>query len=155
MLTASRGSLFTKADSKRSPVNALELAFRIGLSPGTANNWKARRFGNRVFKWWEGDANTLPGHWTRYILPGNFASHYLPRLSLQHFKHTFWSGGQPSASHRDGPGSSPGHVMWDLLWTERHWGRFPPSTLVSPVSHSFHQSSHHCPGLVQQTYKWP
>jgi hypothetical protein len=26
--------------------------------------------------------------------------------------------------------------MWGLWWTKRHWGRFPPSTSVSPANHS-------------------
>jgi hypothetical protein len=26
--------------------------------------------------------------------------------------------------------------MWGLRWTKRHWGRFSPSTSVSPVNHS-------------------
>jgi hypothetical protein len=34
---------------------------------------------------------------------------------------------QASASHRGGPG---------LWWTKRHWGRFSPSTSVSPANHS-------------------
>jgi hypothetical protein len=25
--------------------------------------------------------------------------------------------------------------MWGLWWTKRHWGRFPPSTSVSPANH--------------------
>jgi hypothetical protein len=25
--------------------------------------------------------------------------------------------------------------MWNLWWTKRHWGRFSPSTSVSPVNH--------------------
>jgi hypothetical protein len=37
-------------------------------------------------------------------------------------------------SHRGGPGSSPGQVMWDLWWTKWHWGRFFPSTSVSLVN---------------------
>jgi hypothetical protein len=46
----------------------------------------------------------------------------------------------------------PGQVMWDLWWTKWHWGRFAPSTSVSPANP-------HCtvcsiiiidhPGLVQ------
>jgi hypothetical protein len=28
------------------------------------------------------------------------------------------------ASHRSGPGSNPGRVMWDLWWTKWRWGRF-------------------------------
>jgi hypothetical protein len=28
--------------------------------------------------------------------------------------------------------------MRDLWWTERHWTRFPPSTVVSPATYSFH-----------------
>jgi hypothetical protein len=47
------------------------------------------------------------------------------------------SGGYSPASHCGGPGSSPGQVMWDLWSTKWHWGRFPPSTSVSPAnSHS-------------------
>jgi hypothetical protein len=38
------------------------------------------------------------------------------------------------ASHRGGPGSSTGS-MWGLWWTKRHWGRFSPSTSVSPANH--------------------
>jgi hypothetical protein len=57
------------------------------------------------------------------------------------------------ASHRGGQGSIPGQVMWDLWWTKWHWGRFSPSTLVSPANpHSTDCSiiiiDH--PGLVQQ-----
>jgi hypothetical protein len=39
------------------------------------------------------------------------------------------------ASHRGGPGSSPGS-MWGFRWTKWHWGRFSPSTLVSSANHS-------------------
>jgi hypothetical protein len=42
------------------------------------------------------------------------------------------------ASHRGGPGSSPGEVMWDLWWTQWHCGRFFPSTSVSPAN--FHST---------------
>jgi hypothetical protein len=36
-----------------------------------------------------------------------------------------------------GPGSIPGQVMWDLCPTKFRWGRFSPSTSVSPAnSHS-------------------
>jgi hypothetical protein len=57
------------------------------------------------------------------------------------------------ASHRSGPGSNPGQVMWDLWWTNWHWGRVFPSSLVSPAnSHSTDCSTliicHS--GLVQQ-----
>jgi hypothetical protein len=41
-----------------------------------------------------------------------------------------------AASHRGGPGSSTGHVTWDLWWTKQQWGRFSPSTSVSSVKHS-------------------
>jgi hypothetical protein len=44
-------------------------------------------------------------------------------------------------------------VMWDLWWTMWHWGRFSPSTSVSPVnSHSTDCTTHiiiYHPGLVQ------
>jgi hypothetical protein len=43
-------------------------------------------------------------------------------------------------------------IMWDLWWTKWHWGRFSPSTLVSPANpHSTDCSIiivYH-PGLVQ------
>jgi hypothetical protein len=39
------------------------------------------------------------------------------------------------ASHRGGPGSRTSS-MWGLWWTKRHWGRFFPSTSVSPANHS-------------------
>jgi hypothetical protein len=44
--------------------------------------------------------------------------------------------------HRGGLGSSPGQVVWDLWWTKWHWGRFYPSTSVSPASSSFYQQLH-------------
>jgi hypothetical protein len=44
------------------------------------------------------------------------------------------SSGQSLASHRGGPGSSPGLVMWELWWTKWRWGRFSPSTSVSPAN---------------------
>jgi hypothetical protein len=47
------------------------------------------------------------------------------------------SGGQSPASHRGGPVSIPGQVMWDLWRIERQWGRFSPSTSVSLATHSF------------------
>jgi hypothetical protein len=40
------------------------------------------------------------------------------------------SSGSSLASHRGGPDSRLGS-MWDL-WTKRNWGRFSPSTSVSP-----------------------
>jgi hypothetical protein len=32
------------------------------------------------------------------------------------------------------PAFKPGSVMWDLWWTKWHWGRFSPSTSVSPTN---------------------
>jgi hypothetical protein len=63
------------------------------------------------------------------------------------------SDGQSLASHRGGPGSIPGQVMWDLWRTTWHWGRFSPSTSVPLAkSHSADCSTlikmYH-PGLVQ------
>jgi hypothetical protein len=37
-------------------------------------------------------------------------------------------------AHRGSPGSNPGLVMWDLRQTKWHWGRFSPSTSVSPAN---------------------
>jgi hypothetical protein len=42
--------------------------------------------------------------------------------------------GRAIASHCGGPDSSPGQVMWDLWWTKWQWGRFYPSTSVSPAN---------------------
>jgi hypothetical protein len=52
------------------------------------------------------------------------------------------------------PYTSPGRVMWDLWWTKWRWGRFSPSTSVSPANlHSTNCSTitliYH-PRLVQQ-----
>jgi hypothetical protein len=49
--------------------------------------------------------------------------------------------------------------MWDLWWTKWRWGRFSPSTSVSPANlHSTNFSTititYHL-GLLQQTSKWP
>jgi hypothetical protein len=33
------------------------------------------------------------------------------------------------------PGFASTQSMWDLWWTKWHWGRFPPSTSVSPANH--------------------
>jgi hypothetical protein len=44
------------------------------------------------------------------------------------------SGGQSPASHCGGSGSGACEVMWDLRWTKWHWGRFSPSTSVSPAN---------------------
>jgi hypothetical protein len=65
------------------------------------------------------------------------------------------SGGQPPASHHGGPGSSPAQVVWDLWRTERHWGRFPPCTSVSPATNCSTIITIYHPGLVQQANKWP
>jgi hypothetical protein len=46
-------------------------------------------------------------------------------------RHT--SSGYSLVSHRGGPGSSPGLVKWEL-WTKWRWGRFSPSTSVSPAN---------------------
>jgi hypothetical protein len=43
-------------------------------------------------------------------------------------------------SHRGGPGSRTGS-MWGFWWTKWHWGRFSPSTSVSPANHSTDFSS--------------
>jgi hypothetical protein len=46
------------------------------------------------------------------------------------------------ASHRGGPGSRTGLVKWDLWWTKWRWGRFSPSTSVSPANlHSTNYST--------------
>jgi hypothetical protein len=44
------------------------------------------------------------------------------------------SSGQSLDPHGGGPGSNPGLVMWDLCWTKWRWGRFSPSTSVSPAN---------------------
>jgi hypothetical protein len=42
------------------------------------------------------------------------------------------SGGWSSASHRGGPGSNPGVVMWNFVM-DNSWGRFSPRTLRFPL----------------------
>jgi hypothetical protein len=42
------------------------------------------------------------------------------------------SGGWSPATHRGGPVSNPGQVIWDLRWTKQHWGSY--STLHSSWS---------------------
>jgi hypothetical protein len=44
------------------------------------------------------------------------------------------SGGKSPASHGCGPGLFPGQVVWHLWWIKWHWGRFSPSTSVSPAN---------------------
>jgi hypothetical protein len=44
------------------------------------------------------------------------------------------SNGRSLPSHRGRPGSCPGS-MCVLWWTKWHWGRFSPSTSVSPANH--------------------
>jgi hypothetical protein len=56
-------------------------------------------------------------------------------------------------------GSIPGLVKWDLWWTKWHWGRFSPSTSVSPCQPSLHQLLHNHPHLSSGAgttgQKWP
>jgi hypothetical protein len=58
-------------------------------------------------------------------------------------------------SHRGGPVLTSSQVMWDLWYSNRHWGRFAPSISVSLVNHSTYCYTliviRH-PGLVQETY---
>jgi hypothetical protein len=51
------------------------------------------------------------------------------------------SGGQSSASHGGGPGSSPGKFMLDFWWTKWHKGKFSPSTSVSLANYHSTDSS--------------
>jgi hypothetical protein len=41
--------------------------------------------------------------------------------------------------YRGGPCSRTGLVKWDLWWTKWRWGRFSPSTSVSPAN--FHSTN--------------
>jgi hypothetical protein len=45
----------------------------------------------------------------------------------------------------------PGLVKWDLWWTKRRWGKFSPSTSVSPANLYSSQS----PGAGTICQKWP
>jgi hypothetical protein len=75
------------------------------------------------------------------------------------------SGIQSSVSQRGGPRSSTGQVVWDLWWTKWHWGRFSPSTSVSPANlHSTDCSTFiiiiiiiiiYHPGMVQKAKQLP
>jgi hypothetical protein len=42
-----------------------------------------------------------------------------------------------SNTHPSIPKRRPGQVMWDLWWTKLNWGRFSPSTSVSPANSHF------------------
>jgi hypothetical protein len=44
------------------------------------------------------------------------------------------SGGESLASHRGGPDSSQGQVMWDLWWMKWHLGRFSPTVYLADHS---------------------
>jgi hypothetical protein len=44
------------------------------------------------------------------------------------------SSGWSVASHRGGLSSRPGSML-GLRWTKRHWGRFSPSTSISPANY--------------------
>jgi hypothetical protein len=58
---------------------------------------------------------------------------YYSAISSSCLMSTAWN--WHTTSHPGGPGSRPGS-MWGLWWTKRHWGRFSPSTSVSPANHS-------------------
>jgi hypothetical protein len=49
---------------------------------------------------------------------------------------------------RPGLGLFPRQIMCDLWWTKRHWGSFPPNTLVSPAN-SHLTDCCHTPGLIK------
>jgi hypothetical protein len=57
------------------------------------------------------------------------------------------------ASHRGGPGSSPGLVKLDLWWTKWRWCRFSPSTSVSPAS--LHSTKYSIIIITQGRYNRP
>jgi hypothetical protein len=63
------------------------------------------------------------------------------------------SGGQ-SASHRGGPGSSPGKVMWDLRRTNRQWGRFS-SSMRLPLQLIPLTASHSSSSIIRGWYNRP
>jgi hypothetical protein len=66
------------------------------------------------------------------------------------------SRGLSLASHRGGPGSNPGLVMWDLLCTKCRCGRFSPSSSVSPANLQFHQFSPQSPSpIIRGWYNRP
>jgi hypothetical protein len=52
------------------------------------------------------------------------------------------SGGYSLASHRGGPVSITGQVIWYLWWTKWYWEGFYLNTFVSPCQFSFHQLLH-------------
>jgi hypothetical protein len=91
----------------------------------------------------QANARTMPGLSHDHFSPNPFK--FIMQLSF--FHSTLYN----PASYIGGPGSSPGQVMCGLLLTKWHWGKFSPSTSVSPAnSHSIDCSTltYH-PGLVQ------
>jgi hypothetical protein len=67
----------------------------------------------------------------------NYINYNGPYKVLWRPRHS--SSGYSLASHRGGPGSSPGLVMWDLWWTKWRWGsflrvlRFPLPIYIPPI----------------------
>jgi hypothetical protein len=58
-------------------------------------------------------------------------------------------------THHGGPGSQPGLVKWDLLWTKWRWGRFSPSTSVTPANLHSTKFSVLSPRRGTIGQKWP
>jgi hypothetical protein len=56
-------------------------------------------------------------------------------------------------AHTGGPGSIPGLVKWDLWWTKWRWGRFSPSTSVSPAN--LHSTKFYIIIITRGTYNRP
>jgi hypothetical protein len=46
------------------------------------------------------------------------------------------------SSHRGGPCSNTGEVMWDLWWIKWHWGQVFSEYFVFPCQFSFHRLPH-------------
>jgi hypothetical protein len=71
---------------------------------------------------------------------------YIDTISIRISVTNWWGRAIPQAvswpaSHRGGPGSSPGQV-WDLWKIKWQWSRFSPSTSVSLCQFSFHRLLH-------------
>jgi hypothetical protein len=100
-----------------------------------------------------------PTHWLEVFFPRlilrSFSSAGRKACESWIWKRVKGSGSRPLsryiartlASHRGGPGPSPGLVMWDLWWTKWCWGRFSPSTwlplpmFILQILHNHHHLS--------------
>jgi hypothetical protein len=117
------------------------------------------RMGSRRRRYWNGlrtkqawNGKMMYELKSKWIMWGTRSKRRIDGMKIFINKPRHSLGGYSPASHRGVPGLRPSQVMWDLWWTKWHWGRFSPSTSVSPANSPSTNSNtliiNH-PGLVQ------